>query len=155
MGRPSLTTLKSRLTGVLSNIDSSVWSIDADTYKTLYLNSGAERMYGRTASAFYADHLQRPTPSHQSFRASALQTRRDVKIVRAGRNGRRRETTRLRLLGYARVRSLGPARSGRRTTSLQNSSKHVRRSQDYSGKSIPRLIQVTMLKLFIRRRARV
>ena len=61
MGQPSLTTLKSRLTGVLSNIDSSVWSIDADTYKTLYLNSGAERMYGRTASAFYADHLQRPS----------------------------------------------------------------------------------------------
>jgi PAS domain S-box-containing protein len=55
MGQPSWTTLKSRLTTVLSNIDSSVWSIDADTYKTLYLSSGAERMYGRTASAFYAD----------------------------------------------------------------------------------------------------
>jgi PAS domain S-box-containing protein len=32
-----------------------VWSIAADTYETLYLNPAAERIYGRTASAFYAD----------------------------------------------------------------------------------------------------
>src|ERR1700720_3793742 len=44
----------------------------------------------------------------------------------------------------ARIRSLGPARSGRRTTSLQNSSKHVPRSQDYSGNTIPRLIDLSM-----------
>src|ERR1700731_4429916 len=45
---------------------------------------------------------------------------------------------------YARVRSLGSARSGRRTTSLQNSSKHVPRSQDYSGNTIPRLIDLSI-----------
>ena len=144
MGRPSLTTLKSRLTGVLSNIDSSVWSIDADTYKTLYLNSGAENMYGRTASAFYADHLQRPTPSHQSFSASALQTRRDVKIARVGRNGRRRETARLRLLAIRASSILGAGAVRSKDHVLQNSSKHVPRSQDYSGKTIPRLIDLSM-----------
>src|ERR1700730_12846271 len=45
---------------------------------------------------------------------------------------------------YARVRSLGSARSGRRTTSLQNSSKHVPTSQDYSGNTITRLIDLSM-----------
>ncbi len=35
-------------------------------------------------------------------------------------------------------------RSGRRTTSLQNSSKHVPRSQDYSKNTIPRLIELWM-----------
>jgi PAS domain S-box-containing protein len=58
--RPSRTTLKSRrvteerLTAVLATIDNIVWSIAADTYEALYLNPAAERIYGRTASAFYA-----------------------------------------------------------------------------------------------------
>jgi PAS domain S-box-containing protein len=43
------------LTDILATIDNVVWSIAADTYKTLYLNPAAERIYGRTASAFYAD----------------------------------------------------------------------------------------------------
>ena len=53
--------------------------------------------------------MERPVPragashltsarTHRSVRASALQTWRDVKIARVGRNGRRRETARLRLL---------------------------------------------------------
>jgi diguanylate cyclase (GGDEF)-like protein/PAS domain S-box-containing protein len=45
---PSLTT-------ILATIDNAVWSIAADTYETLYLNPAAEMIYGRTASAFYAD----------------------------------------------------------------------------------------------------
>jgi PAS domain S-box-containing protein len=59
--RPSRTTLNSRrateerLTTVLATIDNIVWSIAADTYEALYLNPAAERIYGRTASAFYAD----------------------------------------------------------------------------------------------------
>jgi PAS domain S-box-containing protein len=67
MGRASWarrTTVKSRivtkerLTTILATIDNIVWSIAADTYETLYLNPAAERIYGRTASAFYADpHL--------------------------------------------------------------------------------------------------
>ena len=43
------------LTGILATVDSVVWSIAADTYQTLYLNPAAERVYGRAASAFYAD----------------------------------------------------------------------------------------------------
>jgi len=43
------------LTGILATIDNIVWSIAADTYQTLYLNPAAERVYGRPASAFYAD----------------------------------------------------------------------------------------------------
>jgi PAS domain-containing protein len=46
---------KERLTTILATIDNIVWSIAADTYETLYLNPAAERIYGRTASAFYAD----------------------------------------------------------------------------------------------------
>jgi PAS domain S-box-containing protein len=59
--RPSRTTLKSRrvieerLAAILATIDDVVWSIAAYTYETLYLNPAAERIYGRTASAFYAD----------------------------------------------------------------------------------------------------
>jgi hypothetical protein len=45
---PSLTT-------ILATIDNAVWSIAADTYETLYLNPAAARIYGQTASAFYAD----------------------------------------------------------------------------------------------------
>ncbi len=44
-----------RLPVLLASIESAVWSIDAETYETLYLNAAAERIYGRTASAFYAD----------------------------------------------------------------------------------------------------
>ena len=43
------------MTTILATIDNVVWSIAADTYETLYLNPAAERIYGRTASAFYAD----------------------------------------------------------------------------------------------------
>lgn len=43
------------LTAILATIDNVVWSIAADTYQTLYLNPAAERVYGRAASAFYAD----------------------------------------------------------------------------------------------------
>jgi PAS domain S-box-containing protein len=46
---------KERLTTILATVDNIVWSIAADTYETLYLNPAAERIYGRTASAFYAD----------------------------------------------------------------------------------------------------
>jgi PAS domain S-box-containing protein len=44
-----------KLTVILATINNIVWSVAADTYKTLYLNPAAERIYGRTASAFYAD----------------------------------------------------------------------------------------------------
>lgn len=44
-----------RLPIILASIENVVWSIDAETYETLYLNAAAERIYGRTASAFYAD----------------------------------------------------------------------------------------------------
>jgi len=59
--RPSRTSLKSRmvteerLATILATIDNVVWSIAGDTYETLYLNPAAERIYGRTASAFYSD----------------------------------------------------------------------------------------------------
>ena len=59
--RPSRSSLKSRigtkgrLSNILENIDSVVWSIAADTYETLYVNPAAETIYGRPASAFYAD----------------------------------------------------------------------------------------------------
>jgi PAS domain S-box-containing protein len=43
------------LSTILATIDNIVWSIAADTYKTLYLSPAAGRIYGRTASAFYAD----------------------------------------------------------------------------------------------------
>ena len=58
--RPSRSSLKSRigtkgrLSNILENIDSVVWSIAADTYETLYVNPAAETIYGRPASAFYA-----------------------------------------------------------------------------------------------------
>jgi len=72
MGQASWTALKSRmkqaapsdgaragsspsLATILATIDNVVWSIAADTYETLYLNPAAERIYGRTASAFYTD----------------------------------------------------------------------------------------------------
>jgi PAS domain S-box-containing protein len=43
------------LPAILASIKDVIWSIDADTYETLYLNPAAERIYGRPASAFYAD----------------------------------------------------------------------------------------------------
>jgi diguanylate cyclase (GGDEF)-like protein/PAS domain S-box-containing protein len=46
---------KERLTIILATIDNVIWSVAADTYETLYLNPAAERIYGRPASAFYAD----------------------------------------------------------------------------------------------------
>ena len=49
---------KERLTSILATVNDIIWSIAADTYETLYLNAAAERIYGRAASAFYADpHL--------------------------------------------------------------------------------------------------
>jgi len=65
------------------------------------------RFYERGIRAKISLSAQPRTPSashltsartHRSFRASALQTWRDVKIARAGRNNRRRETACLRLL---------------------------------------------------------
>jgi diguanylate cyclase (GGDEF)-like protein/PAS domain S-box-containing protein len=50
-----LREIEERLTGILATVDNIVWSIAADTYETLYLNPAAERIYGRPASAFYAD----------------------------------------------------------------------------------------------------
>jgi PAS domain-containing protein len=44
-----------KLVTILATIDNVVWSIAEDTYETLYLNPAAERIYGRTASTFYAD----------------------------------------------------------------------------------------------------
>ena len=44
-----------RLTAILATIDHVVWSISAHTYETLYLNPAAERVYGRSAGAFYQD----------------------------------------------------------------------------------------------------
>ncbi|WGJ15952.1 PAS domain S-box protein [Methylocapsa sp. D3K7] len=44
-----------KLANILATIDTAVWSIAADTFETLYLNPAAEKIYGRTASAFYAD----------------------------------------------------------------------------------------------------
>jgi len=70
-----------------------------------------------------------------------VQRDKDVKIARVACNGRRRETACLPLLAMREFDRWGLARSGRRTTSLQNSSKHVPRSQDYSGNTIPRLIE--------------
>ena len=46
---------KERLTTILATIDNGVWSIAADGFETLYLNPAAEKIYGRTASAFYKD----------------------------------------------------------------------------------------------------
>jgi hypothetical protein len=83
-----------------------------------------------TGSLGYPEYLCRM----QGF--AHAQRDKDVKIARVVRNGRRRETACLLAFGDARIRSLGPARSGRRTTSLQNSSKHVPRSQDYSGNTM-------------------
>ncbi len=53
--RKQAVVTEKRLTTILATIDNIVWSIAADTYETLYLNPAAERIYGRTASAFYAD----------------------------------------------------------------------------------------------------
>jgi len=44
-----------KLVSILATTDNIVWSITADTYETLYLNPAAEKIYGRPASAFYAD----------------------------------------------------------------------------------------------------
>jgi diguanylate cyclase (GGDEF)-like protein/PAS domain S-box-containing protein len=44
-----------KLVSILATTDNVIWSINADTYETLYLNPAAERIYGRSASAFYAD----------------------------------------------------------------------------------------------------
>jgi diguanylate cyclase (GGDEF)-like protein/PAS domain S-box-containing protein len=44
-----------KLVSMLATTDNIIWSITADTYETLYLNPAAEKIYGRPASAFYAD----------------------------------------------------------------------------------------------------
>ena len=44
-----------KLANILGTIETAVWSIAADTFETLYLNPAAEKIYGRAASAFYAD----------------------------------------------------------------------------------------------------
>src|ERR1700732_4320553 len=77
--RPSRTTLKSRrvieerLTSILATIENIVWSIAAYTYETLYLNPGAERIYGRTASAFYANPKLFMNIVHQEDRPRVAQ----------------------------------------------------------------------------------
>lgn len=42
-----------RLYSILGSLDDVVWSIDPDINKLLYLNSSAERVYGRTLSEFF------------------------------------------------------------------------------------------------------
>ena len=51
----ALVAAEGRLTAILATIDDVVWSISAHTYETLYLNPAAERVYGRSAGAFYQD----------------------------------------------------------------------------------------------------
>jgi diguanylate cyclase (GGDEF)-like protein/PAS domain S-box-containing protein len=44
-----------KMVSILATTDNAIWSITAGTYETLYLNPAAERIYGRSASAFFAD----------------------------------------------------------------------------------------------------
>jgi two-component system sensor kinase FixL len=44
-----------RITAILATIEDVVWSISARSYETLYLNPAAEKVYGRSAGAFYQD----------------------------------------------------------------------------------------------------
>ncbi|MEH1942355.1 MAG: EAL domain-containing protein [Nostoc sp.] len=44
---------KQRLDGILSSLEDVVWSISADTFKALYLNPAAFKVYGRCASEFF------------------------------------------------------------------------------------------------------
>lgn len=52
---PERRVAEKRLGSILETIDNVVWSICANTYKTLYLNPAAERVYGRPAVTFYED----------------------------------------------------------------------------------------------------
>lgn len=46
---------RERLDSILSSLDNVVWSITPDTYKTIYLNPAAERLYGHPVADFIAD----------------------------------------------------------------------------------------------------
>jgi len=46
-----------RLDNILSSIEGVVWSISADLSQTLYLNSSAERIYGRPVAEFFVNPL--------------------------------------------------------------------------------------------------
>jgi diguanylate cyclase (GGDEF)-like protein/PAS domain S-box-containing protein len=44
-----------RLDSILSSVEAVIWSIDAQTGRTLYLNPAGEAVYGRTLEEFYRD----------------------------------------------------------------------------------------------------
>ncbi len=51
----ALRLAEEKLSGVLQSIDSVVWSYSLATEQLLYVSPAAERVFGRPASAFYAD----------------------------------------------------------------------------------------------------
>ncbi|MBW4576628.1 MAG: PAS domain S-box protein [Aphanothece sp. CMT-3BRIN-NPC111] len=44
---------EARLNGILNSLDNVVWSVSATTLEVLYLNSAVEKVYGRSAQAFF------------------------------------------------------------------------------------------------------
>lgn len=44
---------EARLNGILNSLNSVVWSIDATTFKVLYINPAAEKVYGRSPQEFF------------------------------------------------------------------------------------------------------
>lgn len=53
--KEELRASQERLNSILSSLDAVVWSIDLETWQTIYINTTAEKVYGRSLKEFYQD----------------------------------------------------------------------------------------------------